>query len=173
LDRSFETRKPNAEYYYWKAVSDLKMKKNSDARVHFDKAIDADICPLRMTSALRAELKAVADNAKKNFGSLGFAYIDLQEKCLKISPNHLVEKVLLVDHVHPSISTHKRIATWIIQQLQTDYGIARPLSWETEFNTRANQYQQSLGYAYYQRGKDRLLSVLKWSRGEAVNPLKN
>lgn len=163
----------SADLYFFAGQLALQQGQTELAKSLFTRAIDHDICPLRITSALREELRnviaGVNSSAEPNQQVL---YLNLQEMCERISPDRIVGNECLVDHVHPSIATHQQIAKWITEELQKQDWVQRPTGWESTFATRVEIYQSQIDFGYYQRGRERLQSVLKWTRGQAINPIQ-
>ena len=173
LKEAMKSGKGRADMYYFTALFEQEQQQYLQARANYDAAIDTDLCPLRMTSTLRQILAEVASEEGASRREGGLLYIDLQQKCAGISANRIIDRTLLVDHVHPSVGTHKRIADWLLQRLQEESIVARPEGWQARFQKAADEHQATLDFSYYQRGKDRLESVLKWSRGQALHPLED
>lgn len=160
----------SADYYFHRGQLNLSSGRLDAARQDFDQAIELDICPLRMTEQLRQatlrEVKAILSSSKDGH----LLYIDLHQKCRSVSKQGIVGNDLLVDHVHPSIGTHQQIARWLLELLHTSRIVHKPPGWEDRLNASIDTHIKSLGFGYFQRGKDRLESVLRWSRGKARKP---
>lgn len=160
-----------ADYYFLRGLRRLDQGDRA-ARSDFQQAIDLDLCPLRMTSEQRRLMDRVVRSAQRRFGREQVLYLDLRELCADVSPHGIVGRELLVDHVHPSISTHRRVAGWILERLQDRGIIDQPAGWISRYHERIASHEESLDFGYFQRGKERLDSVLRWSRGQARRPWK-
>ena len=163
--KSFES-KADFHYFFGKALLDAG--RFDDAKEEFDRAIDQDICPLRMNSTLRTILLEANTPPKRHWISV----LDLQKEFEAVSKNNITGQEMLVDHVHPTIAAHQLIAQIITKHLQRSKWIQQSLSWEVDIVDEFENVIQSLDFGYFKRAKDRLESVKKWSRGQAIDPLK-
>ncbi len=86
-----------------------------DAKTAFQAALDNDVCPLRATSPFQASIR---DFAKNNDVMLvDFDHLLRQESQTKHGHDILGNQYFL-DHVHPTIPVHQRLALWIVNHLQ-------------------------------------------------------
>jgi len=158
----------DADFHFFYGQALLDAGRFEEAKVEFDRAIDQDICPLRMNSTLRTVLLEASTPPKRP----GIPVLDLQKEFEAVSKNNMIGKEMLVDHVHPTIAAHQLIAQIITKHLQRSNLIQQSLSWEIDIVDEFERVIQSLDFGYFKRGKDRLESVKKWSRGQAIHPLK-
>lgn len=84
------------------------------AEAAFQQAIDQDVCPLRATSNIRQIIRDVAAEHR-------VAMLDVEAKlrrlCLEQYGHACFGREHFLDHVHPTIDVHRRIALWMIDEL--------------------------------------------------------
>lgn len=173
LDELQSIKEPaRADYYYFRGVRSMESGHWEKAKHDFNQAIERDICPLRMPPALRRHLQDTVRLAQQTVGQNWVMFVDLQESFEQASPHRIVGDELLVDHVHPTISGHERIAKRIVSALQECDWLNPDSEWPARFDAFKTMHMATLDFGYFQRGKDRLESVRKWARGNANQPLK-
>ena len=76
---------------------------------------------------------------------------------------------MLVDHVHPTIRAHQRIAEGLAQRMQALgwLEIQQP-DWQERRQAEYVRHLGSLDFMYFQRGQDRLRGLQRWARGEVT-----
>lgn len=166
------SEKENADFHYFYGQALLDAGRFEEAKTEFDLAIDCDVCPLRMNSFLRAIMKETAKEALQRFEQSSISFLDLQLEFEAASKNNIIGDGMLVDHVHPTIAAHQLIAQIITKHLQKKKLIQQSLTWEIDIVDEFESVIQSLDFGYFKRAKDRLESVKQWSRGRAIQPLK-
>jgi lysophospholipase L1-like esterase len=137
--------------------------KLEEAKRRYQLALDHDVCPLRMTDKLRQAMRFVAQER-------GVKYIDLQSLFAAVSPQQLTGSDWFLDHVHPTINGHQQISRWLFSELVVDHLAQESAQSDAALEQLFVEHLQSLDYAYFQRGQDRLRSVLLWSRGQTIRP---
>jgi tetratricopeptide (TPR) repeat protein len=84
------------------------------AETAFRAAIDADVCPLRATTAISQTLRDVADQ-------FDVPIVDFQTKlkasCQQTFGHRCLGEEQFLDHVHPTIEGHRDLAIWTLQEL--------------------------------------------------------
>lgn len=135
-----------------------------DARNAFQRAVDEDVCPLRMTSPLQRSLRqAVADT--------GAPFLDAQSLLSTGCRGQILGEQRLVDHVHPSFRGHEDIAVaiaeWMVQQ-----GLLNPDQdgWQEFSRQRCRLAVQQLDDSYFLQGRRRLQVLKNWAAGRAMAP---
>ncbi len=132
----------------------------AQAKRLFIRAKDEDICPLRMVEPMYEALAQVA-------GQTDAPLVDARRLFEQLTPNGIPGNSWLVDHVHPSIRGHQKLAERIFQEL-TRLGIVTP---SADWKTRRDQAYQgnlsSLPSIYYLRGQQRLKGLISWTKGRA------
>ncbi len=133
------------------------------ARIEFVAARDEDICPLRMISPLEATLRNVANET-------GTPLLDAHLLLEAQSRNGILGGRLLVDHVHPSIEGHQKIALALLEHIASLGHVMCGPEWKTRAITAFEQHYNSLSDFYFADGQRTLERVRYWTRGEADGP---
>lgn len=132
-----------------------------DARAAFQTACDEDICPLRMTSKLRSSMKQIAQNSKVEF-------VDLHQFLQAESRKGIVGDDMLVDHVHPSFASHRKIGCLLAERVMEMLAIRPTLSdWRKPAIEKMSADFDALGSLYFLRGRRALDNLNGWARGRA------
>lgn len=170
---SIKESERTADFHFLYGTRLLESGRFEDAALEFDQAIDRDICPLRMTSGLRRTLQQTWKTARAAHPGSDIFFMDLHQRCRDESANGIIGNELLLDHVHPSIATHQKIAVWICEMLQEEGIISTHDGWRSRFREKVDKQMKELDFGYFERGQKRLQSVLRWSRGQAINPIRD
>ncbi|MCA9210973.1 MAG: hypothetical protein KDA55_21590, partial [Planctomycetales bacterium] len=136
-----------------------------EAAAEYVAARETDVCPLRMIEPLHRALRSVATQT-------GTPLLDANNIIAGDTPVGLIGDEWLVDHVHPSVASHQRLAAGIFDQL-VSMGVV-------ETNAEVDQRRailyarqlESLDPAYFERGKQRLAGLRMWAEGRA-NKVRN
>lgn len=124
------------------------------------RAKDEDICPLRIIGPMRQLIRDEAHDAN-------VPLVDVEEMFQTQSPHALVGDNLLVDHVHPSIHAHQRIADALLSKM-IDIGFLDRADNYHELRTRLfREHYNSLDLVYFARGQRRLEGLTRWSQGRS------
>lgn len=144
-------------------------------------ARDWDVCPLRATTTIEQTVRRIAD---KNAVPL----LDVPELFDRPSGNHstitvegIADPSWFVDHVHPSIAGHQRIAEALFDLVHTEKMLPSDPAPTTSDERDAaslsarreaiSNYMETLDEVYYHRGKQRLEGLRRWAAGRAGKPL--
>ncbi|WP_047813831.1 SGNH/GDSL hydrolase family protein [Rhodopirellula islandica] len=139
---------------------------SDSARPYVIAARDHDVCPLRAPSAIIGATREIADR-------YGVPLVDtpalLDER--NVHGDMIADQVpdpgRFVDHVHPSIAGHQRIAAALALEFQKLGWVALTES-SAELNANAvKEHLGMLGQDYYVRGKQRLEGLRLWTQGRA------
>ena len=134
-----------------------------EAKAAFERARDEDVCPLRMTSALRRVMqRVVADNT--------LLYLDLQVLMEELSRQGLVGDSVLIDHIHPSFRSNQQIALALIGRLRPQLQLEVPDGWQQAAQEAFGAHLQSLDDVYFQRGRQTLQNLEAWTSGRGDGP---
>ena len=140
-------------------IGDLK-----NALISLNQALDEDVCPLRMKTALSQAMQQVA--ATHNIPFLN-AHALLGRRCR----GGIVGEQVLVDHVHPSFRGHEdiavEIAVWMEQQ---KFVQSQAADWQQSARDVCRQAVQQLDDTYFLRGRRALHALRQWAAGRALEP---
>ena len=110
-----------AELHYRKGLALLAVRRLAEARDALDRAVDEDVCPLRILTQMRNIILRTAEQ-------LAVPAVDAEQllmlECLHNYGHNSPGREYFLDHVHPTIDTNRLIAQAIIQRM-FDEGIAR------------------------------------------------
>lgn len=134
------------------------------ARHHFQRAIDEDICPLRMLGSMHEDLEEIAKQES-------VPWIDLNKHFAERSDHEITDSEWLLDHVHPSIEGHRVIAS-LLHEKMIELDFVKPINdWKTDRDRVYQEHTDSLGFAYYEHGRQRLEGLQFWTQGRAHGAL--
>lgn len=92
------------------------------SKVSFQRAIDEDVCPLRILSPMSRALHAVADES----GSPLVDFVRLiEEDCYRQYGHDIPGDEYFLDHIHPTIEGHRRLGLALVELL-IKQGAVRP-----------------------------------------------
>lgn len=134
----------------------------ADAKTAFLHAKDEDVCPLRMLESMHEVVFQVAQRHD-------VALVDVRAFFESESPGGIPGENLFLDHVHPTIDGHKKIANLIFAQLVSDNVVTPQSDWELR---KKQLYSENLDRlielnpVYYERGRQRLEGLRRWTKGE-------
>lgn len=140
----------------------LRQADFSNAERSLWRAVEEDVCHLRMLPDMAADLRALCDG-------YDVPCLNLQRMLGKECREGLLGSEILVDHVHPSIRGHQIIAAAVQEHLQDTLG--PPSSgWEHERQEAYTQHSSNLDALYYAHGDQRLRNLRRWTKGRADGP---
>ncbi len=96
---------------YERASTLLALEEFEQARVQFSRARDEDVCPLRAVSALVDAVRESADGP-------GVALVDFERVLESVASHGILGEDEFLDHVHPTIDQHRRLAEAIVGSLK-------------------------------------------------------
>lgn len=135
-----------------------RMGRPSEARPYYEQARDADICPLRINSTLERTLVAVAAATRTPL-------VDAAGLLAAASPDGIPGFDQYLDHVHPTISGHQRIAQALATELRTRGLLVSSAPWPEAQRTEAyRRHLAALGPAYFADGERRVGWLERWAQ---------
>ncbi|WP_315855020.1 SGNH/GDSL hydrolase family protein, partial [Stieleria varia] len=142
----------------------LDLGRTREAREYLTAARDFDVCPLRATTPIMESVRSLA--AKYNVPLIQTDQIlDQWNVRREPFPDGISDPEKFIDHVHPSIVGHQRIAKAIADVL---VGRGTQKS-EAKFSQMSQDHLTLLGEDYFIRGKQRLQGLQNWAQGRAGN----
>lgn len=128
-----------------------------EARLYYTRAKDLDICPLRMLSPMHKRLKRIAADTNTPL-------VDVQKLFAEASPDGIPGNNLFMDHVHPSIESHQRIARALAARLERMGLVPANEKWDDHRRRLAyRSHFQTLGPAYLANGRRRVAWLEDWA----------
>jgi tetratricopeptide (TPR) repeat protein len=109
---------PNfAEYQYRLGQTYFATDRYADAQLAFSRALTEDVCPLRAVDEIKKAIERVARE-------LQVPVVDFEQKLRQLCDIEFGHSILgeeyFLDHVHPTIDVNRRLAIWIIEELQAN-----------------------------------------------------
>ena len=157
----FKSDGPAARHYQ-KGQERLAHADFRNAEAHFWRALEEDLCPLRLLPSMRDDLVSICRQAN-------VPCLDLHTLLGKECPQGILGDEILVDHVHPSIRGHQLIANALLEHLSETFGAREP----RQAAARAKVYQShldSLDALYSAHGQQRLRNLHLWTKGQTDGP---
>ena len=152
-----------AETWYVLGKCRESLRQHESAREAFVRARDEDICPLRLLSSMEAALHDIARGA-------GAPLLDSHALLEARTPNCILGRLWLIDHIHPTIDGHQLIAAELVTHM-ADMNLVAPASdWEPRAATACAAHVESLPDLYFLRGEQTMERVRYWSQGRADGP---
>ncbi len=133
------------------------------AKRSFERALDEDICPLRMVRPLQEAMRLVANQHE-------IPLIDAHALLEADSRLQILGNDQLVDHIHPSIDGHKRIADAIIKVMVASGTLKRRTGWKERQTENFKAHFDTLEPAYFAAARRALHGLEEWAAGRAQGP---
>lgn len=158
LDQAIEIDPRYADTHYARGGVLYALQRYPEAKQAFQRAIDEDVCPLRMLSEMRPVILEIA--AAHNIEVVNF-----QEMLESKTDTRITGEESLLDHVHPNVDCYRELALRLFDELQTT-GIVEPRpEWTAEARQQVDTLvmarldEQARGLALRTLGK-----TLSWAR---------
>ena len=117
LERALQMDPHYADYHYRVGHCYLAQKDYSEALKSFSRAINDDVCPLRAVDEIGHAIQSVVHES-------GVPKVDFEKKLRRLCELEFGHTILgeefFLDHVHPTIDVNRRLALWIIEELQAE-----------------------------------------------------
>mgnify|MGYP001170049747 CR=1 FL=1 len=126
----------------------------------YRRALNEDVCPLRMIEPLVAALARVCSETR-------VPLIDIHALLEKESPSGILGHVQLVDHIHPTIDGHKVVADAILTQMEKAGWGEKSEAWDERRDTAYSEHFETLDATYFIEAKRALHGLNEWAAGRA------
>ncbi len=130
------------------------------AKAELIAAKDEDICPLRILTSMRDIITEVAQDH-------AVPLVDAQLLFVKLTPHGITGDEWFVDHVHPSMRGHQRLARALFGEMVQQSWVHPTEHWARRRDQAFLKHLQSLDAMYYVRGQQRLEGLRRWTQGRA------
>jgi tetratricopeptide (TPR) repeat protein len=118
-----------AELHYRMGQLLLEMRRLAEARIALERALDEDVCPLRVLPEIQEILRETAQE-------FSIPLVDaedlLRNECLRRFGHNSPGREYFLDHVHPTIETNRLLAETMVERLIDESIIERRTSWSEE-----------------------------------------
>ncbi|MEY2427236.1 MAG: hypothetical protein QOJ40_121 [Verrucomicrobiota bacterium] len=139
-----------------------RLGRKSEALNYYLKAKDQDICPLRLIKPHEEVLAAVAAETK-------IPLVDVATLIASRGPDQIPGNDCYLDHVHPTIGGHQKMAQAIAAEMVSVGIISRAGTWpEPERCAAYGRQLAGLGPAYFSDGRRRVEWLEGWARREKL-----
>lgn len=133
-----------------------------EALTYYCKARDEDICPLRMIKPMEQLLARIAVET-------GTPLLDAAGLLSAESFDYIAGFDCYLDHVHPNIGGHQKIARALAAQMREGGVLSKPAIWPEEERQRTYaRHLEQLGPRYFAEGKERVTWLENWARRERL-----
>lgn len=133
------------------------LDRHEEAKRAYEAARDNDICPLRALTTMRAILREVA--AERDVPVLDFAALAEQE-----SPQGIPGENLFLDHVHPTVRGHRRLALKLVDVLAEQDFIELSDSWGEEAIAKiTTRIEKDIDHTRQGKAMRNLAQVMLWA----------
>lgn len=146
--------------WFLKARCHLSLQQFDEAKVAFVKAKDFDVCPLRMTEPLHAELNAAAEETSTPL-------LDIRAHFEGEAEHGIVGDRQLIDHVHPRIEGHQAISRLLMESFAKLGWLQQTIDLEARRAAYRQHLRENVDEAYMARGQQRLEGLQRWAAGRA------
>ncbi len=133
----------------------------TNAKRQFIRAKDEDICPLRIIEPMHDVIFLVA-------GDSSATIVDARQLFEELTPDGIPGDEWLVDHVHPSIRGHQRLAARLVDEMVRRRMLVPQMEWKARRDRLYLQNFESLDALYYLRGQKRLEGLQRWAAGRST-----
>jgi tetratricopeptide (TPR) repeat protein len=117
-----------AEYHFHYGRLMFSLQRYAEAQKSFVRALNEDVCPLRAVDEIRQSIDRVGREER-------VPIVDFEQRLRRLSQVENGYSILgeeyFLDHVHPTIDVNRRLALWIIEELQS-HGIVQGTKVNTE-----------------------------------------
>ncbi|MEZ6127790.1 MAG: tetratricopeptide repeat protein [Planctomycetaceae bacterium] len=141
----------------------LQAKQIDLAKEALQRAVDEDVCPLRMTSDLQRAMRRVVERN-------GIAFLDVQPMMEAGSRLGIVGDFVLADHIHPAFGSHQQIGLELVVQVAAKLNRSTTPDWKPLAQKTFDNHMQSLDDLYFLRGRRTLANLRAWTQGRADGP---
>lgn len=159
-----------AELHYRRGEALFGLERHDEAKIAFERALEEDVCKLRILPGMQRSLREVTENA----GLPLVDFVDWIEKRLRSEAGHSIPgEETFLDHVHPTVEAHGLLALRLIEGM-TQAGLLEPVAtWGDDaiaaaaetVRGRLDERMRAEGLAY-------LAQVLAWAgKGDEAMPL--
>lgn len=146
-----------AEVHFWLGKVHQRLGDTEAAYAAFRQAKELDVCPLRMLEPMHAALAEIARET-------GTPILDARRVFTESFGTRLFGGRAFVDHVHPTIGGHQRLAEALADRIVRRGWVVPRLDWVPE--ARVSLYEahlERLGSEYFLNGRLVLAQVLAWA----------
>lgn len=151
----------HAEAHYLLAKVYEEMQDYEKAKQAYLRAKDRDVCPLRMLESMHDVLRSVASRHEVEL-------IDVRALFEAQAEHGIPGKEQLIDHVHPRIEWHQKIADEIFDSMVRRKILLPRANWSESKKALYAANYQSLPENYFPESVERLRGLELWTQGRVM-----
>ena len=144
----------------------LENGETEKASQHLIAARDHDVCPLRATTSIINHVIEIADAYDVPLVDTR-AVLDSRNIQGGRGKDSIPDPEAFVDHLHPSIAGHQKIASALLNEFDSLGWIQWSEQADSKFQNAIADHMGTLGESYFARGKQRLAGLKRWMSGKA------
>lgn len=148
----------HAEAHFLLAKVYDSMGNASQAKNEYLRAKDEDICPLRILEPMHEIILQVTDQT-------GTRLVDVRQMFEKTPANGIPGDEQLIDHVHPKIEGHQRIAQMLREEMVRWKMLTLQPDWQARQKDLYAARWRTLASNYFPEGIARLKGLQRWTQG--------
>ena len=162
--RTIDDSRADLHFHIGKTL--FALGRRDEARQSFERAIDSDICPLRATSVIRQTVEQAAVDHRATL--VDFESI-ITNACIETHGHGSPGAEYFLDHVHPSVESHRLLALAILQALSLQGITTSGSPGEEKIAEASRRIESRIDEELQARALTNLAQVLSWSgkRAEA------
>lgn len=146
-----------AQFHYLHGQILWRLQRYSEAKDAFVNALNEDICPLRALGPMENIVTQVASERKAML-------VDFAALTDQLSAHSTPGEDLFLDHVHPTIDMHKKLALAILDKMQKQNIVKLSPNWSDEtIRQISTDIESKIDPAAQGRALRNLAQVLRWA----------
>ncbi len=171
LDRALALDPRNADHHYRRGRVLLLLGRQEEARTAFYRALEEDVCPLRIQPVMMNGIETVAQD--RNLPVVDFERL-IADKAREELGSAIAGEEFFLDHVHPTIRANGLLALELAQTVLSTAGLPAARLTPDQLRTAGENIEQRLDPAKRARSLANLAAVLAWSgkTEDAVRPAR-
>jgi len=135
----------------------LRLQRDAEAKVAFERARDEDVCPLRALTPMRGIVRDVAARH-------GVPCVDFVGMIERQSEHGIPGNDWFLDHVHPKIEGHRLLALEVLEEIESLEGLSLDESWgPAAIEEVTRRVQGRLDSRSHANALRNLAKVLRWA----------
>jgi len=160
LRKAVQLNEGHAGLHYHLGQCYLQSGEREEARSCLTRAKDEDICPLRILSSMQEGIRKAAS-------ANGTPMVDIDLLFQELSKDGIPGDRWFLDHVHPTLAGHQQIAGRLVDEMVKQGFLSTQSGWELKRDQSYIDHLEGLDVLYFERGKQRLEGLRRWTKGRA------
>ncbi len=161
LKRALAIDDRHADAHFLMAKCYEAMGRAAAAKLEFIRAKDEDVCPLRILEPMHEIVFQVA-------AQTGTPLVDVRKVFEDLTQDGIPGDKQLIDHVHPRIDGHQRIAQVLLEEMVRRRWVTLRPGWESQRKDLYAEHLRTLPNSYFPQSVERLRGLKRWTQGRAL-----